>query len=317
MRRKMMQDTIVIALGGNAIIREGEKGTIKEQYDHIKESCIYIAGLIEEGYKVIITHGNGPQIGNILIQNEAGKDLVPTIPIDVGVAETQGQLGYMIKQTLINTLREMRIDRPVVCLLSQVVVDDQDVAFQNPTKPIGPFYNEKEAEVLKNEKGYKMIEDSGRGFRRVVPSPKPTNIIEQTTIKQIVESGSIVITVGGGGIPVSEKDGIITGVEAVIDKDYASSLLASQIGAKHLVILTGVPQVAINFGKANQQFLAKLNVQEAKGYDKEGQFAPGSMGPKIGAAIDYLERGGEKVIITSMDLLKDAMEGKAGTSITK
>lgn len=312
-----MQDTIVIALGGNAIIREGEKGTIKEQYANIKESCLYIAELIEEGYKIVITHGNGPQIGNILIQNEAGKDLVPMIPIDVGVAETQGQLGYMIKQTLINTLREKGIDKPVVCLLTQVVVDERDPAFQNPTKPIGPFYNEQEAQALKSEKGYQMVEDSGRGYRRVVPSPKPRDIIEKTTIKQIVELGNIVITVGGGGIPVSEKDGIITGLEAVVDKDYASALLASQIGAKYLVILTGVPQVAINYGKPNQQFLTKMNIEEAKKHDKEGQFAPGSMGPKIGAAVDYLERGGEKVIITSMDLLKDAMEGKAGTSIVK
>lgn len=312
-----MQDTIIIALGGNAIIRQGEKGTIKEQYHNIKESCIYIAELIKEGYKIIITHGNGPQIGNILIQNEAGKDLVPTVPIDVGVAQTQGQLGYMIKQTLINTLREKAIDRPVISVLTQVVVDDQDRAFQNPTKPIGPFYNEQEAEELKEKRGYHMVEDSGRGYRRVVPSPKPTNIIEKATIKEIAMSGSIVIAAGGGGIPVSDKDGIITGVEAVVDKDYASSLLATQIGAKYLVILTGVPQVAINFGKHNQQFLARMSMEEAKRYDEEGQFAPGSMGPKIGAAVDYLERGGEKVIITSMNLLKDAMAGKAGTFITK
>lgn len=317
MRRHIMEETIVIALGGNAIIREGEKGTIKEQYKNIKESCMYIAQLIEEGYKVIITHGNGPQIGNILIQNEVAKELVPVAPIDMCVAETQGQLGYMIKQTLTNTLREKGIDKSVVCLLSQVVVDELDPAFKNPTKPIGPFYSKAQAQELVDQKGYEVVEDSGRGYRRVVASPKPINIIEQSTIKQIVESGQIVITVGGGGIPVCEKDGIITGVEAVVDKDYASSLLANQIGAQYLVILTGVPRVAINFGKPNQEFLSKMSIEEAKRYGAQGQFAPGSIGPKIDAAIDYLERGGDKVIITSMDLLKDAMAGKAGTAVIK
>ena len=312
-----MKDTIVIALGGNAIIREGEKGTIKEQYHNIQESCNYIVGLVEEGYKVIITHGNGPQIGNILIQNELGKDVVPTAPLDVCVAETQGQLGYMIKQTLINTLRAKGIDRPVISLLAQIVVDDQDPAFQNPTKPIGPFYSKEEAEELVRTKGYQVVEDSGRGYRRVVPSPQPIDIIEKETIKKLVEDGNIVITVGGGGISISEKDGILTGVEAVVDKDYASALLANQIGAKHYVILTGVPQVALNFTKPNQEFLPSLSIEEARKYDQEGHFPPGSMGPKVGAAIKYLEQGGETMIITSMDLLQDAMEGKAGTFITK
>ena len=312
-----MKDTIVIALGGNAIIREGQKGTIEEQYHNIQESCNYIAGLVEEGYKIIITHGNGPQIGNILIQNELGKDVVPTAPLDVCVAETQGQLGYMIKQTLINTLRAKGIDRPVLSLLAQIVVDNQDPAFQNPTKPIGPFYSKEEAEGLVSTKGYQVVEDSGRGYRRVVPSPQPTDIIEKSTIKKLVEDGNIVITVGGGGISVSEKDGILTGVEAVVDKDYASALLANQIGAKHLVILTGVPQVARDFGKPSQEFLPTLSIQEARQYVAEGQFPAGSMGPKIGAAIKYLENGGETMIITSMDLLKEAMAGKAGTLITK
>lgn len=312
-----MKDTIVIALGGNAIIREGQKGTIKEQYENIEESCGYIADLIEEGYKVIITHGNGPQIGNILIQNEAAKDLAPTSPIDVCVAETQGQLGYMIKQSLVNTLKARGIEQAVVSILSQVVVDKNDPAFQNPTKPIGPFYSKEAAKDLVHDKGYEIIEDSGRGYRRVVPSPKPIDIIEKSAIKTMVDSGHLVITAGGGGIPVSEQGNILTGVEAVIDKDYASALLANEVNAKYLVILTGVPQVAINYGKENQEFLPTLSMEEAMEYDRQGHFAPGSIGPKIDAAIQYLKRGGQKVIITSMDLLEDAIKGKAGTVMTK
>lgn len=312
-----MKDTIVIALGGNAIIREGQKGTIKEQYENIEESCGYIADLIQEGYKVIITHGNGPQIGNILIQNEAAKDLAPTSPIDVCVAETQGQLGYMIKQSLVNTLKARGIEQAVVSILSQVVVDKNDPAFQNPTKPIGPFYSKEAAKDLVHDKGYEIIEDSGRGYRRVVPSPKPIDIIEKSAIKTMVDSGHVVITAGGGGIPVSEQGNILTGVEAVIDKDYASALLANEVNAKYLVILTGVPQVAINYGKENQEFLPTLSMEEAMEYDRQGHFAPGSIGPKIDAAIQYLKRGGQKVIITSMDLLEDAIKGKAGTVMTK
>ena len=312
-----MKETMVIALGGNAMIGEGQRGTIEEQYENIAKSCSYIANLIEDGYKVVITHGNGPQIGNILIQNEAARELVPVAPVDVCVAQTQGQIGYMIKQSLINILRERGIQKSVVVVLSQVLVDELDPAFQNPTKPIGPFYSKEMAQTLVETKNYKVVEDSGRGYRRVVPSPKPINIIEQAAISKLIEDGNVVITVGGGGIPVKEQKGLITGVEAVIDKDYASALLANQIGANYLIILTGVPQVAINFGKANQQFLPSLTIEEAKMYAEQGQFAPGSIGPKIDAAIQYLERGGENLIITSMDLLQDAVYKKAGTVISK
>ncbi len=312
-----MKDTIVIALGGNAIIREGQKGTIKEQYENIEESCGYIADLVEDGYNIIITHGNGPQIGNLLLQNEAAKDIVPTAPLDVCVAETQGQLGFMIKKSLINTLRKRKIDKSVLCLLNQIVVDAKDPAFKNPTKPIGPFYTKEEAEELAKIKGYNMVEDSGRGYRRVVASPMPVDIIEKATIKQLAEEGHVVIALGGGGISVTEENGVLTGVEAVVDKDHGSRLLANLIGAQHLVILTGVPKVAYNFGKADQVFLPTLTIADAKKYAAEGQFPPGSMGPKIGAAIDYVENGGGKMIITSMDLLKDAMAGKAGTTIIK
>ena len=312
-----MKDTIVIALGGNAIIREGQKGTITEQYENIEESCGYIADLVEEGYNIIITHGNGPQIGNILLQNEAAKDIVPTAPLDVCVAETQGQLGFMIKKSLINTLKKRNIDRSVLCLLTQIVVDKEDPAFNNPTKPIGPFYSKEESEELVRVKGYDMVEDSGRGYRRVVASPMPVDIIEKDTVRQLAEQGNIVIALGGGGISVTEDNGILTGIEAVVDKDHGSRLLANLIGARHLVILTGVPSVAYNFGKPDQEFLPTLTIAKAREYAAQGQFPAGSMGPKIEAAIDYIENDGGTMIITSMDLLKDAIAGKAGTLITK
>ena len=312
-----MKDTIVIALGGNAIIREGQKGTIVEQYANIEDSCGYIADLAEEGYNIIITHGNGPQIGNLLLQNEAAKDIVPTAPLDVCVAETQGQLGFMIKKSLINTLKKRNIDRSVLCLLTQIVVDKNDPAFNNPTKPIGPFYTKEESDELVKTKGYDMVEDSGRGYRRVVASPMPIDIIEKATIRQLAEQGNIVIALGGGGISITEDDGILTGIEAVVDKDHGSRLLANLIGAEHLVILTGVPNVAYNFGKPDQEFLPTLTVEQAKEYAAQGQFPAGSMGPKIEAAIDFVENNGGTMIITSMELLKDAMAGKAGTLITK
>jgi carbamate kinase len=312
-----LKEKIVIAIGGNAIISEGQKGTVEEQYANISKMCPYIADLIEDGYRIILTHGNGPQVGNILLQSEAAKDRIPVLPIDVCVAETQGQLGYMIKQSLDNLLRERGIKKDVVSVLSRVLVDENDPAFKEPTKPIGPFYSKEEADKIAKTKNHAMVEDSGRGYRRVVPSPRPLDIIEQSAVKILADSGTIVITVGGGGIPVAENNGMLKGIEAVIDKDYASSLLGNQIDADFLVILTGVPQVAINFGKPNQKFLSKMSLEEAKKYYEEGQFPKGSMGPKIEAGIEYLDRGGKKVIITSLDYLKDAIEGKAGTVIMK
>lgn len=281
-----MKEKIVIAIGGNAIISEGQKGTVEEQYNNIGKMCPYIADLIEEGYRVILTHGNGPQVGNLLLQGEAAKDRIPVLPIDVCVAETQGQLGYMIKQSLENLLRKRGIEKDVVSVLSQVLVDKNDPAFKEPTKPIGPFYSKEEADEISKAKNYSMVEDSGRGYRRVVPSPRPLDIVEQSVVKTLTDNGTIVITVGGGGIPVIEDNGGLKGVEAVIDKDYASSLLANQIEADFLVILTGVPQVAINFGKPNQEFLSKMSLDEAKKHFEEGQFPKGSMGPKIEAGIE-------------------------------
>jgi carbamate kinase len=307
---------IVIAIGGNAITNAHQKGSFEEQMSNINESMKHIVRLIKDGYQVILTHGNGPQVGNILIQNDAAKNMVPSQPLDICVAKTQGQIGDMISRSLITSLKKEKIQKDVVTVLTHVEVDKNDSAFKNPTKPVGPFYNEADANALRTTKGYTIIEDSGRGFRRVVPSPKPINILEQQIISTLAEK-AVVIAVGGGGIPVCVEHGEITGLEAVIDKDYASALLATQIKADQLIIQTGVKQVALNFGKPDQRFLPALTCEEARKHLLDGQFPKGSMGPKIEAALSYLEKGGSQVIITDMDSLHEAITGSAGTVITK
>ena len=310
-----MKETIVIAIGGNAIHKEGQKGTMEEQIKNINETITTIADLIELGYRVVITHGNGPQVGVNLIQKEAAKNEVPAYPLDFCVAETQGSIGYMIQQCLNNCLHERGAKHNVAAILTQVEVDKNDPAFLNPTKPIGPFYTKDESDAMETQKGYKMVEDSGRGYRRVVPSPKPIKIIESAMVKKLSEDATV-IAVGGGGIPCYLENNKYHGIEAVIDKDYSSGLLASEIGADYYVMLTGVEQVAINFGKPDQQNLSVITVEEAKKYYADGQFPPGSMGPKVDAAIKYFQNGGKNVIITSTNALKDALAGKAGTKIT-
>lgn len=312
-----MKKTVIVAIGGNAIIQEGQIGTIEEQFENVKISCEPIIDLIEEGHNVVLTHGNGPQVGNVLLKVEAAKDIVAPNTLDVCGAETQGSLGYIIQQSLINRIKERNIKKNVATIITQVVVDKDDKAFTNPTKPIGPFYSKSRADELKKEEGLVLVEDSGRGFRRVVPSPKPLEIIEKATISKLLENDFIVITAGGGGIPVIRDNDGIKGVEAVIDKDYASALVAQETGADYLIILTGVPKVAINFGKENQKFIDSMTIAEAKKYLAEGQFPPGSMGPKIEAAIHFLENGKGEAIITSIDKLKEALHGKTGTRITK
>ena len=310
-----MKETVVVAIGGNAIHKEGQKGTMQEQMQNINETVDIVVDLIELGYKVVITHGNGPQVGANLIQKEAAKDMVVAHPLDFCVAETQGSIGYMILLCMNNCLKARGIDHDVAAVLTQVEVDKNDTAFMNPTKPIGPFYTKDESEVLVSSKGYKMVEDSGRGYRRVVPSPKPIKIVESAMVKKLSESATV-IAVGGGGIPCYVEDGVYRGLEAVIDKDYASALLAAEISADCYVMLTGVSKVAVNFGKANQEDLTNITVSEAQKHYDDGQFPPGSMGPKMDAAIKYLKGGGKKVIITSIDALKDALAGKAGTTIS-
>ena len=313
-----MNKTAVLALGGNAIIKAGEKGTITQQFANTRESLSGIVELIKRGYHLSITHGNGPQVGNLLRQQEAGeKEGIPQLPLGVLNAATEGTMGYMIEQSLQNKLHKNGIKKRVITIISQVVVDKNDPSMLNPTKFVGStYYTAQQAEELHQKLGWILKEDSGKGFRRVVPSPYPIQIIPAATIKELVDRGEIVIAVGGGGIPIYiEEDGTYEGVDAVIDKDFASSLLALEIKADLFVILTGVEKVAINYGKENQQDLDRMTVAEAKRYYAEKQFPAGSMGPKIQAAIDFLERGGSEVLITSIEKIVDAFEGKTGTRI--
>ncbi len=307
--------TAVVAIGGNAIIQEGQRGTLEEQFENVKKSCDSIIDLLEEGYNVVLTHGNGPQVGNALLRQEAAKATVPAYPLDACGAETQGLLGYVIQKTLENRMVERKLDKKIVSVITQVVVDKDDPGFLHPTKPIGPFYCLDEKKTIEAEKGYSMKEDSGRGYRRVVASPKPLDILEKAAIKTLSHQGFVVIAVGGGGIPVIKTYEGYQGVEAVIDKDYASSLLAREIGADLFILLTGVPQVAINFGKPTQKFLAEMSLTQARAYAAEGQFPAGSMGPKMDAAMEFVSSSNKTALITSIDLLKDAVQGKTGTRI--
>ncbi len=294
--------TVIIALGGNALIREGEKGTYSGQLKHVEEIAQQVARIAKAGYEVVLTHGNGPQVGNLLIQQKAGAKEVPAQPMDVCGAMSQGQIGYMLQQKLGETAK-----KPVVTLITQVLVDPKDPAFKHPTKPVGPFHTKK----LPG-----MVWDSGRGFRKVVPSPDPKKIVESKAIKAMVDSGVIVIASGGGGIPVVKKQGRLYGVEAVIDKDLAAERLATSLNAEVLLILTAVPHIFLDFGTKQQRAIRKLNLPQAKNYLRQGQFAEGSMGPKVLAAIRFLEKGGKRAIVTSPRLAYEALAGKAGTVIS-
>lgn len=307
---------LVIAIGGNAIIRENQKGTQEEQLANIEVCCDSMVELIEMGYRLVLTHGNGPQVGNNLLRGKCAYALLPPMMLDVYGAETQGQLGYMIQRVLNNKLREKGISAEVVTIITQVLVDKNDPAFVNPTKPIGPFYAKEEIDKMEGSEKSNFIEDSGRGYRRVVPSPEPKKIVEYQAISDLVKGGKIVIAVGGGGIPIVEDgDGKYNGIEAVIDKDLAAAVLAKEIGADYLLILTNVDQVAINFGKDNMSRIAEMTDIEARQYMKEGHFPPGSMGPKIEAAVKFVESNGARAIITSMDKAKAALLGTSGTVI--
>lgn len=311
-----MSKKVVLAIGGNAIIKEGQKGTLEEQIQNINESVEPVLELIEQGNTVVITHGNGPQVGNSLIKNQMAESVVPAYPLDVLDAETQGNLGYLIQQAFRNKMVERNINRPVATIVTQSVVSKDDPAFSNPTKPIGPFYTQEELDKILETEEISYVEDSGRGYRRVVASPKPVTIVEKEAIQALLDKEITVITAGGGGIPVIEENGMLKGTDAVIDKDFASALLAAEINADFLFILTGVEQVAIHFGTPQQQNLLEMTVEEALRYMEEGHFPKGSMGPKIEAAIMFLEKGGKNVIITSMDKLQDALDGKTGTRVT-
>ncbi|AKN32224.1 carbamate kinase [Clostridium carboxidivorans P7] len=309
---------IVIALGGNALQSEDSIPTAEAQLEIVKQTVVHLAELIEEGHKVIIAHGNGPQVGRIAIQNEHASEITPAMPFDICGAMSQGMIGYNIQQALRDELVKRGINKPVISVITQVVVDKDDSGFKNPTKPIGAFYKKCEAEALEKEKSYVMIEDSGRGYRRVVASPKPKKIVELESIKTLIDNDNVVISTGGGGIPVIElEDKTLQGVAAVIDKDFASEKLAEDIDADELVILTGVDRVAINFGKPNQIDLDKLTAEEARKYIEEGYFAKGSMLPKVEAALKFAEsKKGRKAIIASLEKAKLALRGESGTTIS-
>jgi len=312
-----MAEKIVIALGGNALQSGKSEATAEAQLEVVKRTCEYIADISCMGYEIGIVHGNGPQVGRILLASETAKDVTPSMPFDVCGAMSQGYIGYHIQQSLKYALNKRDKNIPVVTIETQTIVDPKDPAFQNPTKPIGPFYTEAEAKKLAEEKGYTVKEDAGRGWRRVVASPIPKKIVEIEAVRTLWPT-SITISTGGGGIPVVQNmDGTITGVAAVIDKDFGAELLAEEIGADYLMILTEVEKVAVNFNKPNQKDLSSLTLEEAVKYIEEGQFAPGSMLPKVEAAMKFVRAyPNKKAIITSLDHAVDALAGKTGTVIT-
>jgi carbamate kinase len=309
--------SVVVALGGNALISPGERGGLAEQLQNVDNAMKHVAKLVKQGWNLVLTHGNGPQVGDILLQQEISKKSVPEMPLYVCVAESQGQIGYMIQESLYNHLHKIGVDKPIITLVTQVIVDRKDKAFRNPTKPIGPFYPKKSS----MRKGWRFTKEA-EGFRRVVASPDPVRIVEADAIRK-VKDDAIIIACGGGGVPVvnSKKNKGLIGIDAVIDKDLSAELLANVVKAEMLIILTDVDNVALNYDKPSQRNLRRVDLQELKKYHKDGHFAPGTMEPKIEAAIRFLERGNgprnRKVLITSFDLLDQALEGRAGTIIER
>jgi len=314
----MSNKIAVIAIGGNSLVHQGRQ-SMQDQYEAVHETCIHIADMIEKGWTVAIGHGNGPQVGFMLRRSEIAHKVegLHEIPLDVCGADTQGATGYYLQQNLYNEFLRRGIDKPVATIVTQVEVDPADPAFKNPTKPIGSFMDKSEAMERKEKEGWSVVEDAGRGWRRVVPSPLPKRVVEEPVIKQLIQSGMCAITVGGGGIPVvADESGNLHGIAAVIDKDYASSLLASSINAELLIISTAVEKVALNFGKPDQQWIDEMTVEEAKKYLAEGvHFAKGSMAPKIQASIWFIEKGGKMAIITNPENISRALMGETGTRI--
>ena len=308
----------VLAIGGNSLIKDKNHVALSSQYEAVKETANYIVDLVSEGISLVITHGNGPQVGFIYRRGELARHELPLIPLDICGADTQGAIGYMIEKALLNEFRRRGINKKVTAVVTQMIVDRNDRSFRNPAKPIGSFMSEKEALAHKKESGWEVVEDAGRGFRRVVPSPIPREIIELEVIRLLVQQGYIVIAAGGGGIPViRNEEGELEGVEAVIDKDLGSSLLARNLGADAFIISTATDAVYLNFGEKNQTPLRRVSLGEIKRYLEEGHFKPGSMRPKVEAVIEFLEGGGEKAIITSPEDLLKAVKGEEGTTITK
>jgi carbamate kinase len=305
--------TVVIAVGGNAVLTEGERGTYEQQLANMAVLATVVAELARDGHRVVLTHGNGPQVGNLAIQHEEAADLVPPQPLFVLGAMTQGQLGHLLTAALCGGRAVGR--RPVATVVTHALVDPADPAFQHPTKPIGPFYLRQEAERLARERHWHMVEDAGRGWRRVVPSPEPRGFLEADAIRTLVEAGFVVVAAGGGGIPVAREGTGIRGVDAVIDKDLSAQLLASALGADILVLLTGVDRVWLGLGTAHQRPVATMTVDEAEKHLADGEFPPGSMGPKVTAAIRFVRSGGQRAVITSPTRVLEGLAGTAGTSV--
>jgi carbamate kinase len=306
---------MVLAIGGNSLIRPGEQGTISEQVANARHIAAQVVRLVRSGYRIVLTHGNGPQVGAELLHSERATGQVPGHPLDICDASTQGTMGYLLQQALTNEMKREGLSVPVVTLVTQCLVSLDDPAMSRPAKPVGPFYTEQEAEERRRLFGWTIVEDAKRGYRRVVPSPQPLEIIEWEAIKRLVQSGVLVIACGGGGIPVAWKDGCLTGVEAVIDKDHTSALLASKLLAGLFVIETDTDFVYLNYKKPSQEALRSIDTAQLEAYAREGQFAPGSMGPKIEAVLQFLRRGGREAIVCSCDSLYAAVEGTAGTHI--
>ncbi|MCC7039953.1 MAG: carbamate kinase [Burkholderiales bacterium] len=307
---------IVVAFGGNASYPPTIKGLASEQLALMAEACGHLVRIIRSGYQLVLTHGNGPVVGNILFRMARTANELPPMPMDICVAHSQGGMGYMLQQTLCNVLQREGVAMSASSIITQVEVNPDDPGFAHPTKPVGRFFSADDAQRLTRELDWQFVEDAGRGYRRVVPSPQPLRILDLPAIEALLAADVIPIATGGGGIPVvRDADGNYNGVSAVIDKDLTSAMLAAEIGAQSLVMLTGVDRVALDYGKPTQRFLDSMTVAEARRYHAEGQFPPGSMGPKINAALRYLDSGGERVIITSLACAYDALQGTAGTRI--
>jgi carbamate kinase len=305
---------VLVAMGGHAFMQPGEAGTIEDHERNAVGIAALLMTLVERNYYICVTHGNGPQVGNLLLQQEHARAEVPSLPLDVLVAMTEGSLGYILQQALLNELRKRRTKRYVVTVVTQVVVDEADPAFLEPSKPIGPFLSKEEAERRRDQLGWQVKEDAGRGWRRLVPSPAPLRVIQRHMIRDAVRQGHIVVACGGGGIPVKRQaDGQFAGLEAVIDKDLTSSVLATDVGAALLVILTAVPQVYVDYGTKKQRALGAVTLEEIEWLHGEGHFPPGSMGPKIEAVIRFLKSGGRRALITNPESLTQAIDGRAGT----
>lgn len=312
----MKTKTALIAFGGNALLPKSQRGLQNEQMKNAEKAARLMIHVVRKGYDLIIVHGNGPQVGNLLIQMEESINKIPPFSLEICDAMTEGSMGYMLEKAIINELRKKSVDKEVATLITQVIVDKEDPAFDKPSKPIGPFYTEYRARMLMREKKWAMIEDAGRGYRKVVPSPKPIDVVPKRVLSDLVRSGKIVIAAGGGGIPIIINGrGLFQGVEAVIDKDYTAGLIAHEAQVELFIILTNVPQVYLNFGTPREKPILEMTVAEAKQCLDQGHFPPGSMGPKIEAAIEYIKGGGKEVLITSASHLKAALIERSGTRI--